>query len=338
MPLRFDMPFEQLVSYQGTNPRPDDFDSYWQDALRELDAVDAEVTLTPAAFRTAFADCFHLHYTGVRGARIHALLLRPKTPSNTGTAVLMFHGYSANSGGWVEKLGYVAQGCTVAAMDCRGQGGLSQDIGGHVGSTFRGHIVRGLDGSADNLLYRHIFLDAVQLSRIVAGFPDVDENRVAVTGSSQGGGLALACAALEPRIWRAAPVHPFLIDYKRVWQLDQKPDAYVELSTYFRHHDPLHTREDEVFLKLGYIDIQHLAPRIKAQVLWATGLMDTVCPPSSQFAAYNKLRTTRAVRIYPDFAHEPLPGHADAIFQFITADASAMPEAFVTQLPSDYQQ
>ncbi len=29
MPLSFDMPFEDLVQYQGINPKPDDFDAYW---------------------------------------------------------------------------------------------------------------------------------------------------------------------------------------------------------------------------------------------------------------------------------------------------------------------
>ena len=40
MPLLFDMPLEQLKVYQGTNPRPDDFDTYWENALAEMQAVD----------------------------------------------------------------------------------------------------------------------------------------------------------------------------------------------------------------------------------------------------------------------------------------------------------
>ena len=81
----------------------------------------------------------------------------------------MFHGYSGNSGSWVDKLGYVAQGYTVAAMDCRGQGGLSQDIGGHVGNTHRGHIIRGLDGPPEDMMFRQIFLDTAATSGIGHG-------------------------------------------------------------------------------------------------------------------------------------------------------------------------
>jgi cephalosporin-C deacetylase len=65
------------------------------------------------------------------------------------------------------------------------------------------------------------------------------------------------------------------------------------------------------------VDIQHLAPRIQGDVLWSAGLMDTICPPSSQFAAYNKITATKQMDIYPDFGHERLPGSSDRIFQFM---------------------
>ena len=147
--------------------------------------------------------------------------------------------------------------------------------------------------------------------------PDVDENRVGATGGSQGGGLTLACAALEPRIRRAAPVFPFLCDYRRVWDIDLAENAYAELKEFFRLFDPLHEREDAIFTRLGYIDVQHLAPRIRAEVYMAVGLMDTICPPSTQFAAYNKITAPKSLAIYPDYGHEGIMGHADRIFQFM---------------------
>lgn len=317
MPLLFDMPLEQLYDYQGTNPRPVDFDLFWETALAEMQAVDTQVELIPADFDNAVAACFHLYYTSVGGARIHAKLLRPKNAPTPHPAVLMFHGYSVDSGSWVDKLPYAAQGYTVAAMDCRGQGGLSQDTGAVNGWTLRGQIVRGVEDVPEKLYFRQVFLDTAVLARIVMEMPDVAENRVGALGSSQGGGLTLACAALEPRLKLAAPVHPFLTDYRRVWEIDQIHGAYNELQEWFRRRDPRHERETEFFTRLGYIDVQHLAPRIQAEVLMSTGLMDTTCPPSSQFAAYNKIQSPKSIVFYPDFGHENLPGHADATFQFM---------------------
>ena len=48
-----------------------------------------------------------------------------------------------------------------------------------------------------------------------------------------------------------------------------------------------------------------------------TGLMDTICLPSTQFAAYNKIAAPKDVVIYPDFGHEPLPGQIDRTFNFM---------------------
>ena len=318
MPLLFDMPLEELYTYQGINPKPADFDAYWVAALAEMRSVDPEIELIPADFQTPFAECFHLYFTGVGGARIHAKFMQPRGNGDPHPAILMFHGYSGNSGDWFDKLGYVAQGYAVAALDCRGQGGLSEDVGGVKGWTLHGHIVRGLDDAPDAMLYRQIFLDTAQLAGIVMDMPNVAADRVGATGASQGGGLTLACVALEPRIKLAVPVFPFLTDYQRIWEIDLAQDAYVELQEWFRRFDPRHQREVEVFTRLGYVDVQHLAPRIRAEVLMAVGLMDTVCPPSTQFAAYNKIQSAKSLAIYPDFGHEALPGLPDTIFEFMT--------------------
>jgi len=311
------MPLDELRTYGGRNPRPDDFEQYWGGAVEEMRSTDPQIELVPHALSAQFAECFDLYFTGVAGARIHAKYLRPAKSDAPHPAVLLFHGYSGNSGDWSDKLHYVAQGFSVAALDCRGQGGESEDVGGVRGSTLRGHIIRGLGDDPRKLLFRDIFLDCAQLAGIVMDRPEVDEKRVGATGGSQGGALTLACAALEPRIARAAPMYPFLCDYQRVWEMDLAEAAYEELKAYFRWFDPRHEREPELFTKLGYIDVQHLAPRIKAKVLLFVGLMDMVCPPSTQFAAYNKISSEKDVIIYPDFGHEALPGASDAVFEFI---------------------
>ncbi len=316
MPV-FEMPLEQLRSYRGRTPRPADFDEYWHRGLRELDSTDPQPEFVAHPSPAGFAECFDLWFTGVSQARIHAKYIRPRA-SGPYPALLEFHGYSANAGDWFDKLPWAAQGIAVAVMEARGQGGLSEDVGGVKGTTLRGHIVRGLSDHPDKLLFRQIFLDAAQMARVVMTLPEVDPQRIASTGASQGGGLAIACAALEPRIARTAPVYPFLCDYQRVYEMDLAVEAYEELSHYFRRFDPTHQIETEIFTRLGYIDVQHLANRIQARVLMATALMDTVCPPSSQFAVYNKINSPKEMVLYPDFGHEGLPGHSDRVFAFLS--------------------
>lgn len=317
MPL-VDKPLDELREYHGSSPCPADLDDFWEKSLAEMHAVNPDVRMSRAKFQVDFADCFDLTFTGIGGSKIYAKYIRPLRSTAPCPAVVMFHGYSGHSGDWNDKLNYVAAGFCVVAMDVRGQGGRSEDRTSYSGTNFRGHIIRGLNEGPEKLLFRQIYLDTAQLAGIVMGFDEVDASRVAAIGASQGGGLSLACAALEPRVNRTASLFPFLSDYKRVWDLDLDKQAYDELRRYFQMYDPQHKREDEIFYRLGYIDIQNLVRRIEGKVLMGITLMDVICPPSTQFAAYNKIRSDKRCEIYPDFGHEIyVPEYHDSVFQFL---------------------
>lgn len=314
--MHLDMPLEKLKTYMGKSPKPKDFDEYWARALRELDEISLDYELVKANIDAPGVECFDLYFKGVGGAKIRCMLARPKHKNVPGPGILMFHGYSVNSGDWFDKIGYASLGFTVLAMDCRGQGGKSTDTLQVEGTTLRGHIIRGLDDpNPDNLYYRNVFLDTVQASRILKSLDTVNENRVGIFGGSQGGALAIACAALHPDVKEVVVLYPFLSDYKRVWEMDIQSSAYEEIAYFFRQFDPAHERHEEIFNRLGYIDIQNLAERITANVLWVTAMRDMICPPSTQFAAYNKIRSNKEMLIYYEYGHEFLPGIQDIALQ-----------------------
>ena len=313
-----DLPLDKLLQYQGRTPMPADFDAFWDRGLEEVARIDPQVELRPAAFQSRAAECFDLWFTSTFGARIHALYLRPRNRSGRVPCLLQFRGFTGGSGDWQDKLGWVSEGFAFVALDCRGQGGESQDNGTLRSSPCNGHLTRGLsDPDPRNLLYRNLFLDTAMLARVVSALPEVDPGRLAALGGSQGGGLALACAGLVPQIRRVAATFPFLCDWKRVWEMDLAKDAYNELRESLRRFDPLHRREDEIWNRLGYIDVQFLARRIAARTRMAVGLMDTICPPSTQFAAYNRITAPKEHVIYPDYGHEGLPGNNDQVFAFL---------------------
>lgn len=140
MPLTYDLPIEQLKIYLGKNPRPYDFDAFWDKSMVKMRLIDSQVEFIPAEFQASNVECFHLFFTGVGGAREQDKLLRPANVPSPHPAVLLFHGYTGASGDWFDKLAYVAAGFTVAALDCRGQAGLSEDRGSVTGNTLHGHI------------------------------------------------------------------------------------------------------------------------------------------------------------------------------------------------------
>lgn len=49
-----------------------------------------------------------------------------------------------------------------------------------------------------------------------------------------------------------------------------------------------------------------------------TGFRDTICPLSAQFAMYNKVKSKKNVRIYPEYGHESMKDTLDQVFCFLS--------------------
>lgn len=308
---------ERFLEYQGRGEKPDDFDVFWDAELLKLTNFSLDYHLEQVDIASNIANCYILTFTSFDGTKVSCQLLKPKLLNEKYSGLLQFHGYHVNSGDFSEKIGWVAEGFIVMAMDCRGQGGLSENTEhSTIGTVLKGLIIRGVEEGPDALYYKRVFLDTVIAARILMSLDEVNEESIFVQGSSQGGALALVCAALEPRIKRVFATHPFLSDYRRAFELDIKNSAYEELFYWFRFRDPLHEREEEFFKTLEYIDVQHFVSRIRAKVVMATGLDDQTCFPETQFAVFNKITSPKDILILPEYGHEHYPKIADKVRGF----------------------
>lgn len=102
--------------------------------------------------------------------------------------VLQFHGYPGASRSWLEQSSFAGMGYALLAMDCPGQGGKSQDIGGFLGTTVSGHLIAGLDGEPKDMYYVRLYQNIRILCRIVRQMKDIDQRRIYINGASQGAG------------------------------------------------------------------------------------------------------------------------------------------------------
>ncbi len=304
MPLSVDMPLEQLKIYQGSSVKPHDFDEYWNNILKKREKFSNDIKIEKNEFQTPFCECYDIFFQGEEEAEIHVKYLKPKKIIEKIPAIIEFHGYGGCSKDWTYKLPYVACGIAVFSMECRGQMGDSSDSFGAANHFRNCNLIRGVM-NPDDLYYKKVFLDALSLVDIIKEFDYIDKNKIGAMGYSQGGGIALALAALNTDIRKVFAVYPFLSDYKRCWDMDTGA-AYEEIKDYFRQRDPQHKKEDLFFNNLGYVDIQNMAHWIKADVVMTTGLMDKVCPPSTQFAIYNKLLCRKKHLIFPEYGHEDM--------------------------------
>lgn len=308
---------EALQAYLGSTPKPQDFNAFWQQRIAEAYAMPLRYRLAPSEIpgndSCRFLD---LWFEGIDGSQMYGKYICPNSLGPL-PLVLQFHGYPGATRGWFEYASFAGMGYAHLSMDCGGQGGRSEDKGGYKGTTVSGHIVAGLDGPPEEMYYVRTFQNTCLLARIAAQLEGIDHNRIYVNGASQGGGLGLVCTALNPGIVKkAAILYPFLSDYRRVWELGADVIAYEGLRYYTRWFNPMGERDEEMFTKLGYIDVHHFAPMVQAEVLFGSGLRDEICPLETQYAVYNNLTCHKQHLLYPDFGHEEIQAFDDALFGF----------------------
>ncbi len=304
-----------ILNYKGIGQKPANFDEFWEKQLTFLDNRALEYELEQVAIPSNIANFYHLYFTGRDNARIHCQLITPKKIIGQYKGMLQFHGYHGDAGDFSDKVGWVAEGFVVLAMDARGQGGFSEDTTQTTGGVLKGLITRGIEEGPENLYFTKVFLDTAQAARILMNFDYVNAEEIYAQGASQGGGLTIACASLVPEIKKVIVSYPFLSDYRQAYLLGAQASAFEEIPYWFQFRDPLHKREAYFFDTLEYIDIQHLASRIKAEVHWIVGMQDTIVPPKTQLATYNQITSVKHLICLPEYGHEYLPKVSDELRQ-----------------------
>ncbi len=309
--MQFDLPLPELEAYRPEVASPDDFDEFWTAQLAAVDAYPTAARFEPVATRLRTVEVFDVAFSGHGGSQIRGWLLLPRHRSGPLPAIVEYIGYGGGRGLSHESLLWSSAGYAHFRMDTRGQGsawstGSSPDPHDPGDPAVPGFMTRGIRDPG-TYYYVRLFVDAVRAVAAARSHEAVDESRVAVTGASQGGGLALAAANLATGVAAAMPDVPFLAHFSRAMQItDAAP--YAELAAFCRtHRDQI----DTVFHTLSYVDVVNHARRATIPALFSVGLTDEVTPPSTVFAAYNWYGGTKKVEVYPYNGHEGGGAHHD---------------------------
>lgn len=298
------MTLEEMRTYLGRQEVPADFDEFWERELEQHERL-PKLRWNEREFHIPNVNCLELTFETENQSTIYAKCAFPKTNKKV-PVVFIFHGYQGRSPDWSQILNYITAGYGAVCMDVRGQAGQSTDMGRFEGITVKGQVIRGMTSGREHLFYKDIYMDVYRIIEIVAGLDFVDGENLVTFGASQGGALALVGAALNPRIKRCVSIYPFLSDFKRVLELGDDCEAYNELFRYFKFMDPFHDTQERVLDVLSYIDVKNFAHRIICPVYLIVGMQDSVCPPSTQFAIYNRLAGEKEMKILPEYRHEAM--------------------------------
>jgi len=302
----FDLPLDELQSYRPHRNEPADFDAFWRQTLAEAHQYPLDAQITPIDFGLTTLDSYDVTFSGFAGQPIKGWFLIPRQHGNNLPCVVQYIGYGGGRGFPYDWLAFPSAGYASLIMDTRGQGSVWRqgDTPDPDPDTTNpqtpGFMTRGIR-YPQTYYYRRVFVDAVRAVEAACTHPVVDTKRIAVTGGSQGGGIALAVSGLIPDQVRVCmPNVPFLCHYRRASELvDTEP--YSELAQYCKvHRDQVET----VFQTLAYFDGVNFATRASAQALFSTALMDTTCPPSTVFAAYNHYAGPKQIKVWPYNDHE----------------------------------
>jgi cephalosporin-C deacetylase len=306
--MLYDMPLEQLQTYLPPRNEPEDYDAFWQRTLSEARGFPLNAAFEPVDYGLQAVETFDVTFNGYGGQPIKGWFLLPRQRRDNPKVpcVVEYIGYGGGRGFPLDWLLWSSAGFAHLVMDTRGQGstwrpGDTPDLQPDGSSAhFPGFMTLGvLDPKT--YYYRRVFTDAVRAIEAARSHPAVDPARIAVTGGSQGGGIALAASGLAPDAVRIAmPDVPFLCHYRRATEIvDTAP--YSEIVRYCKTH---RDKIDVVFNTLSYFDGMNFAVRARAKALFSTALMDDICPPSTVFAAYNYYAGPKQIRVWQYNQHE----------------------------------
>lgn len=305
----FDMSLPDLKAYTPDVREPEDFDDFWRTTLDAARAaashVGADTTITPMPSRLTSVAVHDLGFPGFAADPVHAWLIAPEGAERPLPVVVEFLGYNGGRGLPHERLAWASAGYAHVVMDTRGQGSpfssgaVTSDPHGS-GPTVPGYLTRGIE-TPEGYYFRRVFTDAVRCVDAVAEIPWIDADRIVLTGTSQGGGITLAAAGiLGDRVAGVAVDVPFLCHIERAITITDR-DPYAEISRYLATQ---RGQLETVLRTLSYVDGANHAVRATAPALFSVGLFDSVCPPSTVFAAHNRYAGPATIDVFPFNGHE----------------------------------
>lgn len=280
----------------------DDFKLFWDNNLKELAKVapDYKLTLVPEYSQVDY-NVYLVEMKSFGNELIRGYYAQPKREGKYPVIVeYMGYGsqpYSPNQ--WWDGFAYFV-------LSIRGQA-LNQPT-----NRFGTWITYGLDNK-DDYYYRGAFLDVVRALDFVCSRPEIDSDKIAVRGGSQGGALSFVAAALDKRVKVAAPNIPFLSDYPDYFKIAPWPKS--DFDNYMSAHPD--AKWEDMYSLLTYFDIKNLAQWVECPVIMGIGVQDNVCPPHINFAAYNQLKSEKRWMAFPEFGHSVGKEYNEASKAFI---------------------
>ncbi len=267
-------------------PEPADFDAFWDKAKAELAAVPMKSTEEPVKLDDNLKDkveCFDVKIDCAGGAPVSGYLAKPVgAKPRSLPAIISYHGAGVRSSG--KPLGWATQG--FLAMDVNAHGLENGKPAEFYDALAKGALkdYRTRDSNDPSRIYfRGMFLRVLRALEYLKSQPEWDGENLVVVGTSQGGGQALVAAGLDHQVSFCQANVPALCFHSGI--LDGQENGWPRFIS-MKDGKPV---DPAVVATVPYYDAANFAKRIECPAILSTGFIDTTCPPTSVYAAFNNI-------------------------------------------------
>ena len=272
------------------NLSAEQLDSFWQRTREELTREPMAVLLEPVAEPLPYKK-YRLTLRSLDGVKVRGWLTLPvqgESPPAPWPVIISTPGYGGTQQGVI--LSECQRGYAILQLFPRGQGDSTElwTIDGPDKLTWRLEQPEGA-------YYQGAYADVMRAIDFVVTRPDIDPDRVALVGTSQGGGFSLAVAALDTRVRTVVAHVPFLCDFRVA---ARTPNSLVKILL-----DQAGCNDEAALATLDYFDPLQLATHLLVPVLMSAGGRDEICPATTIQSVHDRLPGVKLLKFYPDLAH-----------------------------------
>lgn len=266
-----------------------EIDGFWRATRERLAREPMHAQVEPIDEATPYKS-FRVTLRGLDGVRFRARMALPvkgEGPAERWPVIVTAPGYSGRGHGVLP--GECQRGYAILQVYPRGQG-ESAELWKLDGDKLAASV-----DQPEGAYYQGAYADVIRAIDFVASRDDLDAQRIAFVGTSQGGGIALAVAALDPRVKAVVAHVPFLCDVRQAARTD---------GSLVKELLDKAGRNDEAALRtLEHFDPLCLAPRLRAPVLMSAGGKDDVCPIATIRSVHDRLPGGKTLKVYPELKH-----------------------------------
>ena len=285
-------------------PVPDDFDQFWAAQKGALAKVELKSTLTPVEAPGKGVDAFDVQIDCV-GKPVSGYFGKPQNAKpGSLPAILFVHGAGVRSSTLGSTLWATREG-GMLALDINAHGipngkptEFYTDLAAGELKDYRS-IGR---QDREQCYFKGMFLRLIRAIDFLTAQPEWDGKTVIVYGSSQGGFQALAAAGLDARVTLICAGVPAGCDH--TGSVAHRISGWPKIVPLDAQGTP-----DPLALQTArYFDCVNFATRAKCKAAAVTvGFIDTTCPPTSVYAAYNALPIPKSIHADVAAGHTNTP-------------------------------